>query len=278
MSSIRREVVSWPLGLTLNFGFSDHFSQSSGIFVDLDLFHISAIALGAFGTGFFKSTLSTGIGMFLVPLMVLIWPTRFVMGLIAVHMLLSDYAVLRLFWKKWEWKFAKMVIPGFYIGIIAGATLLVKLPDYWIRKSIGIACLAFALYQAWAEMHPDNPAPAIGQKAGFGIGVVGGTVSGLTHSGGLVLSLYLLSQGVEKVQIVATIILTWLFVNPLKITTYFIGGLANWTIFGVAVLTMPLAFAGGWIGKKLLDRISQRTFNMSLLTLATIAAIRLLWE
>ncbi len=246
--------------------------------MELTYFNLSAIALSAIGVGFFKSTLSMGVGLVLVPVMILVWPTRFVMGLIAVHMFLSDYALIHMFWKKWEWNLAKIVIPGFYIGIGLGAALLVQLPDYWIRKSIGTACLIFVLYQSWSEARGELPAPAIGRKAGFGIGVVGGTVSALTHSGGIVLSLYLLSQNVQKVQLVATVLLTWLFVNPVKLTSYFIGGLANWTIFGVGLAMIPLTFAGGWIGKRLLDRIPQKTYNLSLLFLAAAAAVRLLWE
>lgn len=246
--------------------------------MELTYFNIAAIALGAFGVGFFKSTLSMGVGLVLVPLMIFVWPTRFVMGLIAVQMFLSDWAIIRLFWKEWEWDLAKLVIPGFYVGIVIGAYLLVQLPDYWVRKAIGIGCLAFVLYQAWSEWRGEAPAPKIGKGAGFGIGVVGGTVSALTHSGGIVLSLYLLSQGVKKVPLVATIILTWLFVNPVKLTSYFVGGLANWTIFGVGLAMIPLSFTGAWLGRRLLDRLSQKTFNMSLLVLAIVAAARLLWE
>ncbi len=246
--------------------------------MELTYFNLAAIAVGAFGVGFFKSTLSMGVGLVLVPLMILVWPTRFVMGLIAVHMFLSDYAVIRMFWKEWEWNLARIVIPGFYIGIGIGAYLLVQLPDFWIRKAIGVSCLVFVLYQAWVEVRGESPTPAIGRKAGIGIGVVGGTVSALTHSGGLVLSLYLMSQGVQKVQLVATIIVIWLFVNPVKLTSFFIGGLANWTIFAAGLAMIPLAFAGGWIGRKLLDRFSQKGFNLTLLALAAASAARLLWE
>lgn len=246
--------------------------------MELTYFNLAAIAVGAFGVGFFKSTLSMGVGLVLVPLMVLVWPTRFVMGLIAVHMFLSDYAVIRMFWKEWEWKLARIVIPGFYIGIAIGAYMLVHLPDYWVRKAIGASCLMFVLYQAWVEMSGESPPPSIGRKAGFGIGIAGGTVSALTHSGGLVLTLYLMSQGVQKVPLVATVILTWLFVNPVKLTSFFIGGLANWTIFFIGLGLLPLTFVGGWIGRKVLDCFSQKGFNLTLLALAAASAARLLWE
>jgi len=42
--------------------------------------------------------------------------------------------------------------------------------------------------------------------------------------------------------------------------------------------SIPLAFLGGWIGRGLLDRMSQRFFNTAILFFALAAAARLLWE
>ena len=246
--------------------------------MELTQHEILAIALGAFGVGFFKATLSMGIGLVLVPLMILFWPTRFIIGIIAIHMFTSDYAIIRLFWKKWNWRLAKIVLPGFYVGIIAGTAILASLPDYWIRKSIGAGCLIFAAIQAWSEIKGEISPPRIGRWGGIAIGVVGGTVSAITHTGGTVLTLYLLSQGVEKVTLVATIIITWIFINPVKVGSYYAGGLVTPTLLLAGLAAFPLAFAGGWIGRKMLDRMPQGVFNGSVIVLAAATAARLLWE
>jgi uncharacterized membrane protein YfcA len=246
--------------------------------VELTQFEIYAIILGAFGTGFFKSTFSMAIGLVLVPFMVIFWPTRFVIGIISIHMLVSDIALIHLFWKQWEWRLAKLVIPGFYVGIIIGAAILANMPDFWIRKFIGIACTVFILVQGWSEFKGELPTPRIGKGAGTIIGLIGGIVSALTHTGGTVLTLYLLSQGVKKVSLVATILITWLFVNPVKVSSYYAAGLLNNTLLIAGAASIPVAFAGGWIGRKVLDKMSQRFFNTAILVLATAAAIRLLWE
>jgi uncharacterized membrane protein YfcA len=246
--------------------------------VELTQHEILAIALAAFGVGFFKATLSMGIGLALVPLMILFWPTRFIIGIIAIHMFTSDYAVIRLFWKQWNWRLAKIVLPGLFVGIIAGTFILVSLPDYWIRKSIGGGCLIFAAIQTWSEFKGEIPPPRIGRWGGLAIGIVGGTVSAITHTGGTVLTLYLLSQGVDKVTLVATVIVIWIFVNPVKVGSYYAGGLVTPTLFLAAIAAVPLAFAGGWIGRKILDRMPQGVFNASVIFLAATAAARLLWE
>jgi len=246
--------------------------------VNLTTFELAAIALGAFGTGFFKSTFSMAIGLVLVPVMLLFWPTRFIIGTIAIHMLISDYAVIHRFWKQWEWNLAKLVIPGFYAGIVAGTSILVNLPDFWIRKSIGASCLVFILTRTWSEIKGALPALRIGRRAGFAIGLGGGIVSAITHTGGTVLTLYLLSQGVQKVQLVSTIIVTWILVNPLKVASYYAGGLLTPALLFAGAASIPFAFAGGWLGRRVLDMMSQRVFNFSLLGLAAATALRLLWE
>ncbi|MBT3351484.1 MAG: sulfite exporter TauE/SafE family protein [Nitrospinaceae bacterium] len=246
--------------------------------MELTQYEILAIILGAFGTGFFKSTFSMGIGLVLVPFMLIFWPTRFVIGIISIHMLVSDYALIHLFWKQWEWRLAKLVIPGFYVGIISGTAILASLPDFWIRKFIGFICVVFIFSQGWSEFKGGLPTPRIGKSAGAIIGLIGGVVSALTHTGGTVLTLYLLSQGVKKVNLVATILITWLFVNPVKVSAYYAAGLLNNTLLIAGAASIPLAFSGGWIGRKLLDKMSQRFFNTTILALAAAAAIRLLWE
>jgi len=246
--------------------------------VEFTPFELVAVAVGAFGAGFFKSTLSMAIGVVLVPIMLLFWPTRFVIGIIAIHMLISDFAIIHRFWKQWEWDLAKLVIPGFYVGIVSGTSILVHLPDFWIRKTIGTTCLFFILAQTWSEIRGGLPALRISRHAGFFIGIGGGIVSALTHTGGVVLTLYLLSQRVKKVQLVATIIVAWIFVNPVKVSSYYIGGLLTPALLLAGMASIPFAFAGGWIGRKVLDMMSQRVFNFSILGLATVTAVRLLWE
>ncbi len=245
--------------------------------MEFDAHNLLAIAVGAFFIGFFKSTFSMACGILLVPFMVMFWPTRFVLGLISVLMWATDYVLIRMFWRQWEGRLIKLVVPGFIGGILIGTTILVALPDFWIKKLIGLGCLVFVVAQGWGELRGGLASPRVGPAAGVGVGLVGGTVSALTHSGGIVLTLYFLSQGIEKTSLVASILVTWLWVNPVKMASYWVGGLVNLPLFLACVAMVPLSFLGGWLGKRLLDRIPQRAFNLTLLALSAVAGARLLW-
>ncbi len=246
--------------------------------MELTPYNLIGMAAGGFFVGFFKSTFSGAIGATLVPVMILFWPTQFVLGLIAVHMVTADWALIRLFWKKWEWRYVILVMPGYFIGIVLGAMLLVRLPDFWIRKSIGMTCLIFGGLQAFGELRGDLPVLRIGRAGGVGLGVVGGIFSSLTHAGGIVMNLFLLSQKVPKLTLVATVLLLWIWVNPLKLASFWVGGLVDLTLFLGCAAMVPLTFTGGWIGKKVLDFIPQRGFNLTILALSGLTAARLLWE
>ena len=244
----------------------------------LDSFHILAMAITAFSVGFFKATLGLAIGTLLVPVMVFIWPTRFVFGIIAVQMWLSDYFAIKLFWKKWDGRLVKLVLPGLFFGILLGTYLLVLMPDYWLRKGLGAVCLFSAGLQAKREFAREVSIPRISAWMGHGIGFTAGTVSTLFHSGGMILGLYLLSQGLTKTSLVATVIAIWIFMNPVKLSSYWMGGVVDLTMIVTGILAFPLTFAGLWAGKRALEWAPQRAYNLSVLVLSAAAAAKLLAE
>jgi hypothetical protein len=246
--------------------------------VTLDPALLLPVAVAAFFVGFLKATFGLAVGTLLVPVMVLFWPTRLVFGVIGVQMWMSDYFAIRLFWGKWDARLVKLVIPGFIAGILIGATLLVRLPDYWMRKSLGVVCLVLCGLQALQELRGIGTPSRIGPWAGTGIGIAGGVVSAMFHAGGLIMNLYILSQGVAKVPLVATTIATWIFVNPVKLTSYWVGGVINLKIFLTGLLAAPLTFSGLWLGKRVLEWAPQRAYNLTLLVLSALAALRLLAE
>ncbi len=96
--------------------------------MEFDAHNLLAIAVGAFFIGFFKSTFSMACGILLVPFMVMFWPTRFVLGLISVLMWATDYVLIRMFWRQWEGRLIKLVVPGFIGGILISSLPLSRTP------------------------------------------------------------------------------------------------------------------------------------------------------
>ncbi len=237
-----------------------------------------AVGIAAFFVGFLKTTFSSGIGIFLVPVMIIFWPTRFIIGIVAVVMWVTDFFALPMFWKQWEGRFLRWLVPGFYVGVAAGVYALVNLPDYWLRKGIGIACIVFAALLMWREALGEMRPPPISPSLGVGIGVGGGIVSAMFHSGGLVLSLFFISQGLSKTAVVASILGTWFWVNPVKVASLWFGGVVETPMLAAGFLAFPLAWGGSWCGKRTLAVIPQKGFTYGFLLLSLVTALRLLLE
>ena len=246
--------------------------------MDYSAHELFAVGIAAFFVGFLKTTFSSGIGILLVPIMIIFWPTRFIIGIVAVIMWVTDFFAIPMFWKQWESRFLRYLVPGFYIGIIIGVYGLVNLPDYWLRKGIGLTCVFFAGLLLWREAQGDMKPPPISPPAGVGIGIGGGIISAMFHSGGLVLSLFFISQGMSKTAIVASIIVVWLWVNPFKVASLWFGGVVQTPMLVAGALAFPLAWAGSWCGKQTLRQIPQKGFIYILLLLSLVTALRLLLE
>ncbi len=238
----------------------------------------------SFFVGFFKSTFTTGIGLVLFPILALIWPTKLILGIIAVLMWVTDYSAGSLFWKKWESSLVKIVVPGYYIGIFLGTFFLIQLSDFWLRKFLGIACIIFSLSQIWNEKQKResrNKKTISSQTSaswGLILGIIGGITSAMFHAGGLILTLFYLNRGLNKVALVATVIFTWFWVNPFKVMNFWYHDLVNKEMILIGILMFPLSFLGSWIGRKFLYLVPQNIFNFGLLFLAIITASKLLIE
>ncbi len=246
--------------------------------MDYSTHELLAVGIAAFFVGFLKTTFSSGIGIFLVPIMIMFWPTRFIIGIIAVLMWVTDFFAIPMFWKQWESRYLRYLVPGFYIGIIIGVYALVNLPDYWLRKGIGLTCVFFAGLFIWRQFQGEIKPPPVSPQAGVGIGIGGGIISAMFHSGGLVLSLFFVSQGMSKTAIVASILIVWFCVNPFKVGSLWYGGVVQTPMLVEGALAFPLAWAGSWCGRQALRKIPQRGFTFILLLLSLITALRLLLE
>ncbi len=246
--------------------------------MEYSVHQLLAVGIAAFFVGFLKTTFSSGVGIFLVPVMIIFWPTRFIIGIVAVVMWVTDFFAAPMFWKQWETRFLRFLVPGFYAGVIIGAYALVNLPDYWLRKGIGLTCILFAGLLIWREMRGEMRPPPISAPLGVGIGVGGGIVSAMFHSGGLVLSLFFISQGLSKTAVVASILGTWLWVNPVKVASLWFGGIVQTQMLAAGFLAFPLAWAGSWCGRQTLRKIPQKGFTYIFLLLSLLTALRLLTE
>jgi len=238
---------------------------------------LAAAAAAALVVGFLRTSIGGGIGLVLTPTLSLVLPPAVVLALIAPLMNFSDPIAVRLYWRQWDTRLLRLLWPSSLVGVVLGAALLAALPEAWLARTVGAVALVFAVAQlALRGRRPALPGPAPSRGMGVGAGLVMGVASMVAHSGGLVLTLYLLGLRLSTTTILATSNTLIVLTNALKVIGYWQVGFLTGRILLVAVLVIPLLALGSWLGFRVGGRLPRRAFELALLSIAIAGAVRLL--
>jgi hypothetical protein len=90
-----------------------------------------------------------------------------------------------------------------------------------------------------------------------------------------VMTIYLVSQDFDKHRFIGTAAWFFLILNMSKVPAYFAMGMFTPSMLPLAAALAPVTIAGALLGVYVLARIPQRFFDTLALTLAGVAALRL---
>ena len=218
-----------------------------------------------------STTLSIG-GFILIPLVALFFGAKESIGIITLYFLSQNISKLFFFRAHIHKMIAKKIIIWSMPGVLAGAALLIYIPETFFSKFLGIAMIIF-MVNDWMRYKSKNRSseknlPLFGLLYGFFSGVLG--------SGNLVKGPLFLSLGLLKESYMATYALTSLFINIPKIGIYFYSGIITQATFIRAIPFLLLSIIGTWIGKRMLNLISNRVFYYITMASFLIASATLL--
>jgi uncharacterized membrane protein YfcA len=238
------------------------------------------LALGAgagFVVGFLRASVGGGVGLVLTPALSLLLPVPFVLGLGSALLSLSDPITLALFWRQWDRRLVRLILPTMLAGIVLGGWAISGLDEAGLRRTIGGVALLFAVLQLGAILGGSGPARAQRHWAvAAGVGLAAGTASSIAHSGGVILTPYLAGLGLANATVIATGSVAVAVSNVLKLATYWVIGFLTWPVAAVALAATPFLYAGSWLGHRLNRWIPRRWFALLLLGLAIVGSVRLL--
>jgi uncharacterized protein len=239
---------------------------------------LGATAVAALVVGFLRTAIGGGIGLVLTPTLSFVLPPAVVLALLAPLMNLSDPIAVRYYWRQWDGALLRLLLPSSVLGVVAGMWLLSSLPEVWLARTIGAVALLFAVAQlALSLRRPALPGGAPPPwPAGVGAGFVMGVASMVAHSGGVVLNLYLLALRLPTITILATGNALIVFTNAVKLLGYWRVGFLTGSIVLAAVLVIPLLAVGAWLGVRVGRRLPRRAFELTLIGIAIVGAVRLL--
>jgi uncharacterized membrane protein YfcA len=214
----------------------------------------------------------------LTPLLSLIMPAPQATGIVLPLLIFADIFALRSYWKTWDIKIVKLMLPMGVLGVVMGSILLgaLKDQDMLFRRILGAFTLAVVIFKLINDhlntvqyQHRDWHAYLAGWTSGFG--------SALANVGAPPFTAYMLLQGVTPLVFIGTTTLFFAIVNALKLPGVFITGVLTTNDILSILWALPIIPVGVWLGRKFVKWINPVIFERFMLVLLCIMGMFLLF-
>ena len=233
-------------------------------------------AAAALVIGVLRTSVGGGIGVTLTPVLILFMPAPTALALIGALVILSDPITLGYFWRQWDGAQLRVLLPMSVLGVLVGVFVLAGLPERGLRRLIGAVALVLALAQLpWllARRPRERNLPwALGLLIGFGSGIA----SAVAHSGGILVAPYLTARGLSNARVVGTYTPVQAVANVFKIAAYVGIGFLDLRLSVIALVMVPLLYAGCWVGFRVNAWLPRRAFGLAMILIAVVGSVRLL--
>ena len=218
----------------------DHVQLSPWLFVVAPL--VIIVAYTVFGLSGFGSTVVA------VPILAHFLPVSYLVPLMALLDVVSAAVVGTSSRKDLSRTELKSLIPFMFVGFVVGATVLVGVPDRYLRMALGLFAVAVGLYSV---LNP-TVTRTISRLWCIPAGILGGAFATVFGAGGPIYATYLSGRLKDKGQIRATISSLISISALTRAVIYAISGLVLHLaiLIGIAALS-PFV----WIGLKVGTRI-----------------------
>lgn len=234
---------------------------------EIDTVFVILVA-GSFLASIANAAFSAGGALIILAVTSSVLPITAVVPIHSTLLIGSTTTRVLLFRKHIEWQIAAPFLVASLFGAMLGSRLYFELPDRAIAITIALLMLV-AIWLPGVKWRPRIRHPWL---------IVGFAHSLLStlFAYGAILQSIILHTGLNRRQIVGTVggCLTGMAV--FKITGYALNGFDYRPFLWTIVAAIAVSFVGTWIGKQLVDRLSERAFRVAFRVLITLTAVRLI--
>ena len=198
-------------------------------------------------------------------------------GVLLPLLIVGDVCAICYFGKQAQWIHIRRLLPPTAIGVIVGWLMMKQLPESTFKPLVGAIILSLIGLQAtrmwcptWFEKIPHQ------KWFSTSLGILVGITTMLANAAGPVMALYLLAVSLPKWELVGTSAWFFLVINVFKVPFSYNMGLINFDTLAINAVFAPAVLPGMWLGRWLIQRISQRVFDSLLVILTGVFALRLI--
>jgi len=197
-----------------------------------------------------------GTGIIMLPLVAWVLGLRVAVPVLTVTMAIGNLA--RIWWSRGE--IDRGVVARFAIGAVPapalGTALYVGAPSEWLGRFVGLFLIASVPLRRILAMDFFRMRLAYFPA----LGAVVGLVSGLVVTTGPLNTPFFLAYGLRRGAYVGTEALCAMVMHLARGAALARYALLTWETFAVGALLGATMFAGSWLGRRVLDRMSDRVF------------------
>lgn len=240
------------------------------------LFYAIAVP-AAILAGLSKGGFGSGVLVMVVPMLSLIMPVPVAAAIMLPILMLTDLINLWVYRKDWSWPDLRFLLPGAVAGTLLGWTGFHFLTEGGTRLIVGVIAIVFTL-DYWLPLRTKAPGARPPGPRGLVWGTVGAFTSFFAHAGGPPIQVYMMPRGLPKRTYVGTFAIFFWAVNLMKAPAYW--GLDQFTgeVLMTALVLMPLAPVGIWLGLWCQNRLSDRLFYGVCYVFLFITGLKLTWD
>jgi uncharacterized membrane protein YfcA len=226
--------------------------------------------------GFSKTGLP-GLVILIVPMMAAVFPAKLSVGALVPILLLGDiFAILR-YRQYTQWRKLLRLLPFVFIGMIPARFVLASIPDQPFKLVLGVLVLLLILGElARRRYNGERMSKSVVFAAVMGI--LAGFATTMGNVAGPIMSVYLLSMGLDKNEFVGTGAWFYPIVNATKVPIYAQLGMITADTLRFDLIGAPLVIMGALLGMIALPKIPQKVFTGLIFVLAAIAALGLIYS
>lgn len=268
--------------------------------MDIDLGTFSPLmwavaVLAALGIGLAKGGMG-GVAMITLVLFASIIDPKVSVGVVLPLLIVGDVLAVWYFRKSAQISHVWRLLPPTLVGVVIGWKMLEAIPAWVFGPVIGTLILMLVGLQLWRgnrekrrvarlpqdSQLPDPPAVAAqlppSRWFGWSMGALAGIATMLANAAGPVMTIYLLTQRLEKKEFVGTAAVFFFIVNLAKTPFSSELGILNPHTLQLNLWLAPAVIVGFFCGRWILHRMSQKVFEKWMLLGSVVGAVLLLFR
>lgn len=235
-------------------------------------------------TGISKGGFGAGLGSLSIPVMMIVAPARFSLGMYLPLLILCDVLALRHYPREWQPRPLLLLAPWMLVGIIIGALLLDKLSPQTTKAFVGAVAIGFVLLD-WVRSSIKRQLDR-GQKAApfrptlltaLPFGIAAGISTTIAHAAGAITTIYFLPQRLDKRDFVGTNVRFFFLFNSIKVPFFIYLALISSETLLKSLWLVPLAPLFVWMGAIMNRWMPAEAFHRALYILLAVTGAYLLY-